>query len=98
MSDPAYPLLAAGAIVLAAGVAKSGGWPDNGGKAVIGTVGLVVVGTALGRTAAAPIVSALAWLILLGAVYGSVPALAAARSKNASQVSGKPVAKTVKGK
>ena len=80
-----FPVLAAGGLALAGGFAREGKFPSNGGKAIIGTIGLVIVVSALSGTKVAPISNALAWLVLLGAAYGSIPALKKARTDSAKQ-------------
>ena len=74
-SRPEFPILAAGGLALASGFAREGGFPKNGTKAVLATVTLVVLTSAAGDTPIGPLVTALAWLALLGVAYAAIPAL-----------------------
>jgi hypothetical protein len=74
MANPEFPILATGGIVLLGGWRREKKWPKNGTRSVAALVVLVVIGSALGKTPVGPVISALAWLILLGAVYATIPA------------------------
>lgn len=76
---PEMPFLAAGAITISAGAAKAHGWPPNGARALIGTIGLVIVASATTGSAVAPIIRAMGLLVLLVAILAAVPVWTAAR-------------------
>jgi hypothetical protein len=88
MSNPAMVVLGAGSLALAGEFAKEGGFPKDGPKAIIATVGLVIVFSVAANTPLEPLASALAWLILLGAVYAAVPAFQAGKKVAATKVKG----------
>lgn len=78
-SRPEFPLLAAGGLALASGYAREGKFPKNGTKAVLATATLVVLASAAGDTPVGPLITALAWLALLGVAYAAIPALTTTR-------------------
>lgn len=71
---PELPFLAAGSIAIAGGFVREKAWPENGTKALIGTLVLVVVASATSGTAIAPLVRALGLLLLLISVMVSTSA------------------------
>lgn len=75
MARPEFPILATGGLALAGGYAREGGFPSNGTKAILATLTLVVIASATGDTKIGPLVSAIAWLSLLGVAYAVIPAL-----------------------
>lgn len=76
---PELPFLAAGAITLAGGAIKEKKWPKDSNKAIIATVGLVVVASATGNTKVAPLVSAIGMLFLLAATLATVKTVNASK-------------------
>lgn len=78
---PEMPFLAAGAVALLGGIVREGGWPAEGTGALVGTLAAVLVASMASGSAFAPLVRAVGLLVLLGAVYGAVPAFQAARKK-----------------
>jgi len=71
---PELPFLLAGGISIAGGFTREGGWPKKGSEALIATLALTVIASLTAGTKGAPIVSGLGWLLVLAAVYTSVPA------------------------
>lgn len=78
---PELPYLAAGSIALAGGFVRERGWPSEGTGALVGTVVLVVVASATAETQFAPLVRAFGLLLLLVAVFATVPAFQAATKR-----------------
>lgn len=68
---PELPFLAAGATALIGGARRDGGFPDNGIRAVIATVVLVIVASATAGTKIAPLVHAIGLIAFMGALYGA---------------------------
>jgi hypothetical protein len=71
---PELPFLAAGAVAVAGGAIKDRVWPSYTGRAVIGTVALVIVASATTETRAAPLVHAIGLLLLLTTIMAAVRA------------------------
>lgn len=71
---PELPFLAAGGVAIAGGLAREKRWPSEGGRAVLGTLALVVVASATAGTRIAPLIRAIGLLLLLASVMASVPA------------------------
>lgn len=71
---PELPFLAAGAVAIAGGAARERKWPAEGGRAILGTLALVIVASATADTRIAPLVRAIGLLLLLASVMASVPA------------------------
>jgi dolichol kinase len=71
---PEMPYLAAGALAITGGAIREHKLPANTGKAVVGTVALVIVASATTGTRIAPLVHALGLLLLLTAVITTVKA------------------------
>ena len=72
MPHPELPFLAAGAVAIAGGAYHEKKWPANAGKAIIGTVALVILASATSDTPIAPLVHAIGLLILLTAAMSAV--------------------------
>lgn len=70
---PELPFLAAGGIAIAGGFVREKGWPENGTKALIGTLLLVIVASATSGTSFAPLVRAFGLLMLLMAIMTALP-------------------------
>ena len=66
------PFIAAGAVTIAGGVYREKAWPSEGARAILGTLTIVVVASALNDTAVAPLVRAVGMLVLLVAVIATV--------------------------
>jgi len=77
------PIIATGAVAIAAGYAREGGWPAKGTTALVSTALLVVFASFTSRTKAAPLVAALAWLMLIAALLSAVPFFGHANTKKA---------------
>lgn len=75
------PVVATGAIAIAAGYAREGRWPKKGTAALVATALLLVLASFMSRTKAAPIVAALAWLMLIVALLTAVPFFGTAHTK-----------------
>ena len=71
---PELPFLAAGAVAIAGGTVRERKWPSEGGRAILGTLALVIVASATANTRIAPLVRAIGLLLLLASVMASVPA------------------------
>lgn len=71
---PEMPFLAAGAVSVIGGAIQQKKWPDNTGRAVIGTVVLVLVASASTNTRMAPLVQAVGLLLLLTSIMAAVKA------------------------
>jgi flavoprotein len=71
---PELPFLAAGAVSVIGGAIQQKRWPDNTGRAAIGTVVLVLVASASANTRIAPLVQAIGLLLLLTSVMAAVKA------------------------
>jgi hypothetical protein len=69
---PELPFLAAGAVSVIGGAIHQKKWPDNTGRAAIGTVVLVLAASASANTRFAPLVQAIGLLLLLTAVMAAV--------------------------
>lgn len=80
--NPEMPYLAAGAIALGTGVARDGGFPDEGMNAIMGTIALMIVASATANTRIAPLVRAIGLLLLMAAVIGAVNTLNRKAKKN----------------
>lgn len=78
---PEMPFLAAGVVSVVGGIAREGRFPREGMNAVIGTVVLVIIASATAGTKVAPLVRAIGLILLLGAVFGAVPAFQTKRKK-----------------
>ncbi len=78
---PELPFLAAGGIAIAGGIAREKKWPSEGGRAILGTLVLVIVASATANTRIAPLVRALGLLLLLASVMASVPVFQVANKK-----------------
>jgi hypothetical protein len=74
MARPEFPIIVAGAVAIGAGMAREGGWPKRGAESAMGTVVLALAASLADRTKLAPIVTPLAWLILVAILIRSVPA------------------------
>lgn len=99
MADPVLIVGSAGALAFTGEFVREGGFPHDGAKAIVGTAGLMVVFSIGGQTRFRPVFSGLAWLILLGALYASVPAFQAARAaavKTTSTTNPRPGAKSAR--
>jgi hypothetical protein len=68
---PELPFLAAGAVSVIGGAIHEGKWPDNTGRAVLGTVVLVLAASASANTRVAPLVQAVGLLLLLTSVMAA---------------------------
>ena len=75
MSGATNLVIAASGISFAGAFVESKGFPDDGYKRVAASAALIVIVAAVASTRFEPVVTALAWLILIGALFGSVPAL-----------------------
>jgi hypothetical protein len=73
-ATPELPYLAAGVVALIGGAKREGRFPDNGLKAVIATVVLVLIASATQGSKIAPLVRAIGLVVLLGAAFGTVRA------------------------
>jgi hypothetical protein len=71
---PEMPYLAAGSVAIVGGIAREGRFPREGINSVIGTVVLVIIASATAGSRIAPLVRAIGFILLLGAVFGAVPA------------------------
>lgn len=71
---PELPYLLAGGIAVIGGFTREGKWPDKGTEAILATVALTTVASLTANTAGAPLVAGIGWLLVLTAVYTSVPA------------------------
>lgn len=71
---PELPYLAAGAISITGGVARTHGWPPEGLRALVATIILVVITSATAETRIAPLVKAFGFLVVLVAIIAAVPA------------------------
>jgi hypothetical protein len=71
---PELPYLGAGALAITGGAIRDGRWPDEGVKAVIGTVALVIAASATADTRIAPLVQAVGLLLLMASVMAVVKA------------------------
>jgi len=69
---PEMPFLAAGAVSIVGGAIQQKHWPDNAGRAIIGTVVLVLVSSASANTRIAPLVQAIGMLLLLASIMAAV--------------------------
>lgn len=78
---PEMPFLAAGTIAIAGGFVREKAWPVNGGKALIGTLTLVIIASATADSAVAPLVRAFGLLLVLMAVMTAVPLFPAFNKK-----------------
>lgn len=76
------PYLAAGGVAIAGGMAEAKAWPPSGTRAVLATLVMVIVASATNNTAIAPLVRALGFLVLLGAIMAAVPVLAANQTRS----------------
>lgn len=81
MAKAEYLVMAAGGVSLAGGFAEENGWPSNGVNVVAATGILTLLASATENSRAGKIVNALAWLMLISAVYATVPALQRGASK-----------------
>ena len=70
-----FPYLLAGTVAVAGGAAKEHKWPKNGVKAVAATAVLMLIASFFVDTPLEGYVRGLGWLLVLGSVYVSVPAL-----------------------
>ncbi len=71
---PELPYLAAGAVSVIGGAIREKKWPDNTGRAAIGTVVLVLAASASANTRGAPLVQAVGLLLLLTSIMAAVKA------------------------
>jgi len=71
---PEMPFLAAGALAIGAGFARDKAWPENGTKALIGTLLLVIVASATSGSSFAPLVRAFGMMLFLMATMTAIPA------------------------
>ena len=71
---PELPFLGAGVVSVIGGAIKQKKWPDNMGRAVIGTIVLVLAASASANTKAAPLVQAIGLLLLLTSIMAAVRA------------------------
>jgi len=69
---PEMPYLAAGAVSVIGGAIHEKKWPKNAGRALIGTIVLVLAASASTNTRIAPLVQAIGFLFLLTAVMAAV--------------------------
>jgi peptidoglycan/LPS O-acetylase OafA/YrhL len=76
---PELPFLAAGGVAIAGGLAREKRWPADGGRAVLGTLALVIVASATAGTKIAPLIRAIGLLLLLASVMAAVPAFHTSR-------------------
>jgi hypothetical protein len=74
-----YPIMAAGALTIAAGTVKDRKFPDNGAASLAATALLVLLAAATNSTKAAPLIRALSLLYLLGVSFAAVPILTQGR-------------------
>ena len=70
--NPEFPYLLAGTLSLAAGWKKQGGFPSNGGTAVIATLILVLVASLSAGTKVAPVLRGFGWLLVFAAGSAAV--------------------------
>lgn len=68
------PYLASGGLAIAVGYKNEGGWPQNGTKAVMGTIALVVIASFLGSTQAGPLVAGFGWLLFMAVAFAAITA------------------------
>jgi hypothetical protein len=78
---PELPYLAAGGVSLMGGAIAEHKWPSNSLKAVIGTVGLVIIASATAGTRIAPLVHAIGLLLLLAASMAAIKTVSQAKKK-----------------
>ncbi len=71
---PEMPYLAAGATAIAGGAIREKAWPQEGAKAALGTLVLVIFVSATAGTKIAPLVRAIGLLLLLTSVMATVNA------------------------
>jgi hypothetical protein len=71
---PELPFLAAGVVSVIGGAIHQKRWPDNTGRAAIGTVVLVLASSASANTRIAPLVQAVGLLLLLTSIMAAVKA------------------------
>lgn len=69
-----FLFLAAGAVTLIGAARKDGKWPANGAHAVLATVALTLVASAVNGTKVGPLMRAFGLLFLASAIYAAVHA------------------------
>lgn len=70
--SPELPFLAAGGVAIVGGAIAEKHWPNNGAKAVVGTVALVIAASATADSRIAPLVHAIGLLLLLTSIMAAV--------------------------
>lgn len=78
---PELPYLTAGTIAIIGGMAREHSWPEEGHRAVLATLIMVVIASATSGTSIAPLVRAIGLLAVLGAVMKTVPVISKAQVK-----------------
>lgn len=91
---PEMPYLLAGAITIAGGAVKEKKWPPYTGRAIIGTLTLVVVASTTADSKLAPLVRAIGLLFLLAAIMATVRAVKLSPSTSAGNKLGKAAGQT----
>lgn len=80
------PFFAAGVASIAGGYRREGQFPADGFKAVLATIGLVILSSATNDTKLAPLVRAIGVILFIGALYGAVQAFSSPPVKTKAQV------------
>lgn len=68
-----FPIVLAGGVAIASGMAKEGKWPANGVVSIIGTSALVLVASLFHNSKAAPLIAGIAWLFAIAVLIKAVP-------------------------
>lgn len=69
---PETPFFASGALLLGAGIARTGGFPQDTLKAVLAVLALALIASATANTKAAPVVRAIGLLFLLASGMAAI--------------------------
>lgn len=79
--NPEFPFIASGALLIAGGAARSGGFPKSTLNSLIGTAVLALIASATVNTQVAPLIRAIGMLYLLAVIIATIKVIDDSKKK-----------------